>query len=160
MSSFRVALAVIVTLSVVCAASVIFLIRERDIPRWLDVAASILLLLISAIFLGMTQAILDLLPNKTFQDKDLRTQYQIALLVIPFFTANLATSLMAHALLSDRNYAGQMGFWTACKELAIILAKALFLLLPPVWPLLAYYWVKVRPRCETGSAKMAPSEAT
>jgi hypothetical protein len=144
MSPYRIALFLVVVLSVACAGSVLWMIRERKNPRWLDVAASFLLLLISAIFLGATQGILDLLPNTTFQDRDLRTQYQVALLVIPFFTANIATSLMAHALLSDRDYAGQLGFWTAVKLLGLTVLKALFILTPVAWVLFACYRLNVK----------------
>lgn len=145
MSSHQVTLILIVVLSIACSGAVLWTIRDRKNPRWLDISASILLLLISAFFLGITQAMLPLLPAKTFNERDLITQYQIALLVIPFFTANLATSMMAHAILSDRDYSGQLSALEALKPLGLAMLKALFLLTPIAWVMYLYYKIMVKP---------------
>jgi hypothetical protein len=82
----------------------------------MDVAASILLLLWAALFLGMVQSILGLLPDSTLEDKDLRDQYQVALYLIPFFSAGLATNLLSNVILSQRDYNGTMSFYEAAQK--------------------------------------------
>lgn len=94
----------------------LFLIRDPKVPKWADVATSILLLVWAALFMGMVQTILGLLPDSTFEDKDLRTQYQVALYLIPFFSAGLATNLLSNVILSQRDYTGTMSFFEAAQK--------------------------------------------
>ena len=94
----------------------LFLIRDPKVPKWADVATSILLLVWAALFMGMVQTILGLLPDSTFEDKDLRTQYQVALYLIPFFSAGLATNLLSNVILSQRDYTGTMSFFEVAKK--------------------------------------------
>ena len=98
------------------AAAMLFLIRDPKVPKWADVATSILLLVWAALFMGMVQTILGLLPDSTFEDKDLRTQYQVALYLIPFFSAGLATNLLSNVILSQRDYTGTMSFFEVAKK--------------------------------------------
>ena len=94
----------------------LFVIRDPKVPKWLDVATSMLLLVWAAMFLGMVQTLYGLLPDSTFEDKDLRTQYQVALYLIPFFSAGLATNLLSNVVLSQRDYTGTMSFLEAAQK--------------------------------------------
>lgn len=98
------------------ASVMLFAIRDPKTPKWLDVTASILLLLWAALFLGMVQSILGLLPDATSDDKDLRNQYQVALYLIPFFSAGLATNLLSNVILSQRDYTDTMSFSEAAQK--------------------------------------------
>jgi len=98
------------------AAVMLIAIRDPKTPKWMDVAASILLLLWAALFLGMVQSILGLLPDSSIEDKDLRDQYQVALYLIPFFSAGLATNLLSNVILSQRDYNGTMSFFEAAQK--------------------------------------------
>ncbi|MGZ0714906.1 hypothetical protein [Pseudomonas palleroniana] len=99
------------------AATMLFAIRDPKTPKWMDVAASILLLVWAALFLGMVQSIFGLLPDRTAEDKDLRNQYQVVLYLIPFFSAGLATNLLSNVILSQRDYTGTMSFYDAAKKM-------------------------------------------
>lgn len=101
----------------VCSGGLLWMIREPKTPPWLDVAASIMLLLFAALFLGMLQAIYNDLPSFTIKEKGLKTQYQIALYLVPFFTAGLATNILAHVILANRDYTGTITFSEAATKL-------------------------------------------
>lgn len=94
----------------ICSGGLLWVIREPKTPPWLDVAASIMLLLFAAFFLGMLQAIYSDLPSFSVKEKDLKTQYQIALYLVPFFTAGLATNILSNVILAHRDYSGTMTF--------------------------------------------------
>jgi hypothetical protein len=109
----------------ICSGALLWVIREPKTPPWLDVAASIMLLLFAALFLGMLQAIYNDLPSFTVKEKDLKTQYQIALYLVPFFTAGLATNILAHVILAHRDYTGTITF----SEVATKLLWAIWLVM-------------------------------
>ncbi|WP_124362999.1 MULTISPECIES: hypothetical protein [unclassified Pseudomonas] len=98
------------------AAAMLVAIRDPKTPKWMDVAASILLLVWAALFLGMVQSIFGLLPDSTAEERDLRNQYQVVLYLIPFFSAGLATNLLSNVILSQRDYTGTMSFHEAAKK--------------------------------------------
>jgi hypothetical protein len=101
----------------ICSGGLLWVIRDPKTPPWLDVAASIMLLLFAALFLGMLQDIYNGLPEFTFKEKDTKTQYQIALYLVPFFTAGLATNILANVILAHRDYTGTMTFFEAASKL-------------------------------------------
>ena len=109
----------------ISSGALLWLIREPKTPPWLDVAASVMLLLFAALFLGMLQGIYNDLPSLTVKEKDLKTQYQIALYLVPFFTAGLATNILAQVILARRDYAGTITF----PEVAAKLLWAIWLVL-------------------------------
>lgn len=114
-----------------CSCAMLWVIRKPKTPRWLDVAASLMLLMFAALFLGMLQAIYNELPGFTVKDKDIKTQYQIALYLIPFFTAGLATNILANVILAHRDYTGTITFFEAVTKLLwaiwlVILTVSLF----------------------------------
>lgn len=100
----------------ICSAALLFVIRDPKTPKWLDVAAALMLLLLAALFLGMLQSIFSILPGETRDEQDLKNQYQIALYLIPFFTAGLATNLLSNVILSQRDYTGTITFFEAAKR--------------------------------------------
>lgn len=99
----------------ICSAALLFIIRDPKTPKWLDVATAIALLLLAALFLGMIQSIFASLPGDTFEERDLKNQYQVALYLVPFFSAGLATNLLSNVILSNRDYTGTMTFYEAAK---------------------------------------------
>ena len=145
MESYKIFLVIAVTSSIVLTGSVLWTIREPKNPRWLDVWAAILLLLIAGFTAGLIQGLLNDFPTDSIEEKELKVQYQIALLLIPFFTANLATNLLAHAILAKRDYAGQLTFWQAVGRLFVVLLKASFLITPLGIAMYLYYFLVVRP---------------
>ncbi|MBC3345279.1 hypothetical protein HU811_01350 [Pseudomonas sp. SWRI196] len=100
----------------VCSVSLMFLIRDPKTPKWLDVAVAITLLLLAALFLGLVQSIFNVLPEDTISDRDLKSEYQVALYVIPFFTAGLATNLLSNIILNQRDYTDTMSFYEAARR--------------------------------------------
>jgi hypothetical protein len=96
-------------------------LRGPKVPPWLDVSLSVVLLLLSALFLGMIETIKSGLASETPQQKDLVAQYQIALYMVPFFTAGIATNIISHVLLHNRNYAETLTF----RDAAIQVVKAI-----------------------------------
>jgi len=101
----------------ICSAALLWVIRDPKTPPWLDVAASIMLLLFSAMFLGMLQAIYNGLPEISAKERDIKTQYQIALYLVPFFTAGLATNILSNVILAHRDYTGTIPFSEAATKL-------------------------------------------
>jgi hypothetical protein len=139
-------LIIFVFMAVAASASSLWAIRQRENPRWLDVSVAIILLIFSAFITGILQSLTNIIPDNTLKQKDIKTQYQIAILIIPFFTANIATSLIAHALLSDRIYTGQITFLDFLKKLwrpfLIIILFPIYAL--PLAVLALYYFCIVK----------------
>lgn len=100
----------------ICSAALLCVIRDPKIPKWVDVLAAITLLLLAALFLGMIQSIFNMLPGDTVDERNLKNEYQVALYVIPFFTAGLATNLLSNVILSRRDYTDTMTFHEAVKR--------------------------------------------
>ncbi len=84
------------------------LLREPKTPKWLDASVAITLLLLAALFLGMIQAIFNKLPSTAFEQRDLKSEYQVALYIIPFFTAGIATNLISSIILNQRDYSNSI----------------------------------------------------
>lgn len=84
-------------------------------PKWLDILASITLLIFTALFLGMLKSIVNAIPGDTLQQQDLIAQYETAILIIPFFTAALASNLLSHVILTSRDYSNTISLGQALK---------------------------------------------
>jgi len=132
--------------SILVASLLTLVIRERKIPRWLDIFVAIVLFIFSAIFLGILSAVRDIIPTISKDGEDLKAAYNIAILIIPFFTASLGTNILAHAILSDRDYSGQMTLKELLLQLATYIAKVFISLLPITWLFFAYYSFRVKSR--------------
>lgn len=111
----------------VCAAALLRVTRDPKTPPWMDVLAAIVLLSLAALFLGMIQSIFNGLPGDTTTEKDLKNQYQVALYLIPFFTAGLATNLLSNVILSRRDYADTLPFQEAVSRVAWAIALTLMI---------------------------------
>jgi len=118
------------------SALMMWFIREPKTPRWLDFMTAVMLLIFSALYLATVTDLQSLIPNGGTAEKKLSTSYSIALLVVPFFTAGIATNILSHMVLAERDYDSTAPF----TEVAIILLKlALFVLaLLTVIPFVAY----------------------
>jgi uncharacterized membrane protein len=125
MMTFEYTLLVIVGSSIAISGGILYAISGSKIPRWLDVLAAILLLLLSAVFLGITQSLLNELSVSASANKELQAQYQVALYLIPFFGAAIASNILSHVLLSQRKYDNTMRLAEAAKIMLISIAVAL-----------------------------------
>ena len=102
----------------IASIALLFLIRDPKTPKWLDVFVVMVLVFLAALFLGMIQTIFNMLPDSTTNQRDLRSEYQVALYVIPFFTAGLATNLLSSIISNQRNYNDTMPLKEALKRTA------------------------------------------
>ncbi|MBX9902398.1 MAG: hypothetical protein K2W92_02385 [Alphaproteobacteria bacterium] len=152
MSITEVFVAVATISAAIFSGALLWMIRKPKIPKWLDVAASIMLLVFAALCLGMLQTIYNDLPGYTVKQKDLKAQYQIALYLVPFFTAGLATNILAHVILADRDYTGTITFYDAAiKSLQAICFVALALTIFGLMGYVAYK--KLNPTKNVGKSK-------
>ena len=100
------------------AGGLLWLLRGPKIPPWLDLACAVALLLISAMFLGMIESIKTGLPAVTAGQRNMVVQYQVALYLVPFFTAAIATNIVSNVLLHNRDYKGTLSLRDASKAVA------------------------------------------
>jgi hypothetical protein len=112
----------------IAAGALLWVLRGPKVPPWLDLTCSFALLVLTAIFLGMIESINSVLPDSTYQQKDLIAQYQVALYIVPFFTGGIATNIISHVLLHNRDYAGTVTFRDAAKSAAKGLLLAVLVL--------------------------------
>lgn len=88
-------------------------IKDPKTPRWVDFTTAVSFLLFSAIFLGIVTDLQGLLPLGSKNGKSLKTQFTIALTIVPFFTAALASNLLSNLVLSQRDYKDTYSFGSA-----------------------------------------------
>ncbi|WP_312840465.1 hypothetical protein [Delftia tsuruhatensis] len=111
--------------SAIISAGFLLMMSTTKTPKWLDILSSIFLLAFAAFFVGLLQSILNAIPKETPQQNDLIAQYQTAILIIPFFTAALASNLLSHVILSNRQYDNTISLWQALQ----ILGKCIIIVL-------------------------------
>lgn len=114
--------------AVVVVASVMWMLRHKDTPWWLDALGAAVLLLIAAMYLGMLFSLQMGLPSNTAKQQELVAEYQVAMLIIPFLTAGIATNILSNIVTHKRAYDEQMPVGVAVQRLlkAVILAALLF----------------------------------
>lgn len=120
-------------------------IRDRKTPRWMDFLTSVMLLLFAALVLGLITDLQTLFSDNSAQERSMKNRYGLSLLIIPFFTAGLATNILSHLVLSERDYAGSDTF---LQTMGKLLKTSLFILgFATVIPLVIYLaclWVRRR----------------
>ncbi|MDI5922720.1 hypothetical protein QLQ86_18285 [Halomonas sp. LR5S13] len=95
-------LLVITVLAALSACLLLWLIRHPKTPRALDFIVGVQLIAFAAFFLGLLGDLRELVPD----ENKVKAGYDVALLIIPFFTAGLGTNIISHVVLSRRDYEG------------------------------------------------------
>ncbi len=117
----------LVILSAISAALCLFQIRYKNTAKWLDFAAGVQLILFAAFFLGLIGDLVGIIPDTS----NSKSGYQVALLIIPFFTAGIGTNIISNVVLAERNYKDAQKFSEFCSDAG----KALFYFLICVVPI-------------------------
>ncbi|KAA0692494.1 hypothetical protein DT594_16220 [Halopseudomonas laoshanensis] len=115
-------------LAALSSAALLWLIRHPKTPRALDFVVGIQLIVFAAFFLGLLGNLRGLISD----DNELKAGYDVALLVIPFFTAGLGTNILSHVVLSDRDYEGTISTPAIGKKLVHWLLILTGILFPPI----------------------------
>lgn len=103
-------------------------IKDPKTPRWVDFMTAVSFLLFSAIFLGVVTDLQSLLPLDSKNGKSLKTQFTIALTIVPFFTAALASNLLSNLVLSQRDYKDTYSFGSTMMTIAKAICMATVIL--------------------------------
>src|SRR5690606_32099736 len=132
MELLKTTLVVLTLLAALSSAVLLWLIRHPKTPRTLDFLVGIQLIMFAAFFLGLLGDLRGLVPDGT----KLKAGYDVALLIIPFFTAGLGTNIVSHVVLSHRDYEGTMSSSVIGRRALHWLAVLSGIVFPPI--LLAY----------------------
>ena len=109
----------------------LFLVKDTDTPKWLDVFTGLMLIATSALFLGLLQDLLSMVTvnsDESNQAKKLIIKYQVAILILPFVSAAIGTNLISHALTADRDYRKVSPINVTLKKIPLAVLKAVLLL--------------------------------
>lgn len=96
---------------------IMWLLRNKNTPWWVDTVCAVFLLLLSAVYLVMLYSIQSLLPSNTYAQKQLLVNYKVALYIVPFFTAGIATNILSYIITYNRHYESQMSLKDGMKVL-------------------------------------------
>ncbi|HEN8797520.1 TPA: hypothetical protein U8251_000032 [Pseudomonas putida] len=128
MDIMEISLLALTVLAALSSAALLWLIRNPKTSRALDFLVGIQLIVFAAFFLGLLGSLRNLISD----NNELKAGYDVALLIIPFFTAGLGTNILSHVVLSDRNYEGTISTPVIGKKMVrwmLILAGVVF---PPI----------------------------
>jgi len=91
-------------LSALSAGVLLWVIRDPKTPKTLDFIVGVQLIMFAAFFLGLLGGLRGLLPD----GNEIKAGYDVALLIVPFFTAGLGTNILSNLVLGQRDYTGTM----------------------------------------------------
>jgi len=137
MEHMKEVLIVLTLLSVLSAGALLWLIRDPKTPKALDFIVGVQLIMFAAFFLGLLGDLRGLLPD----GNEIKAGYDVALLIIPFFTAGLGTNILSNLVLGQRDYTGTMTTAEISHKFFYFLIIVVGILIPPL--LLGYaIWLK------------------
>ena len=139
MEHMKEVLIVLTLLSALSAGVLLWLIRDPKTPKILDFIVGVQLIMFAAFFLGLLGDLRGLLPNGS----EIKAGYDVAILIIPFFTAGLGTNILSNLVLGERDYNGTMTTVEISHKLFHCLIILVGVVVPPV--LLGYaIWLRRR----------------
>ncbi|WP_143759711.1 hypothetical protein [Halomonas sp. TD01] len=130
-------LIVLMLLSALSSGVLLWLIRDPKTPKALDFIVGVQLIMFAAFFLGLLGDLRGLLPD----GNEIKAGYDVALLIIPFFTAGLGTNIISNLVLGQRDYTGTMTTAEISHKFFYFLIIVVGIVIPPL--LLGYsIWLK------------------
>lgn len=132
MDTMKIGLIVMTTLAAISSATLLWLIKHPKTPRALDFVVGVQLIMFAAFFLGLLGDLRGLLPDGS----EVKAGYDVALLIIPFFTAGLGTNILSHVVLSHRDYENTLSSTEIGRRILHWITILCGLVFPPI--LMAY----------------------
>ena len=127
MEHMETALLWLIGLSVLSTIILLWLIRGSKVPRVLDFLVGVQLIVFAAFFLGLLGSLKGMIPD----GEKVKESYEVAILIVPFFTAALGTNIISHVFLSSRDYDGAISAKEIGRRVGIGAVAVLSCVFPP-----------------------------